>query len=85
MIAKIEDWDLGGRNGPMMPTRMICKVAFGVSCDLALVALFLRWAEVGRFGLTGTKTMKVAFSVSENTFRNIPATQLTIADVKEDD
>ena len=41
--------------------------------------------EVGRFGLTGTKTMKVAFSVSENTFRNIPATQLTIADVKEDD
>lgn len=42
-------------------------------------------SELGRFTLTGAKTLKVAFSVSENTFREKTTTQLTIADVKEDD
>jgi len=42
-------------------------------------------SEIGRFGSTGEKILKVAFSVSENTFREITTTQLTIADVEEDD
>ena len=42
-------------------------------------------SEAGRFRATGAKNLKVAFSVTENTFREITTTQLTIADVKEDD
>lgn len=42
-------------------------------------------SEIGRFASTEAKMLKVAFSVSENTFREITTTQLTIADIKEDD
>ena len=42
-------------------------------------------SELGRFGSKGARSLKVAFSVTENTFREKTTTQLTIADVKEDD